>query len=75
MVDTFADAFKRYWAIILTVAGALLYAGNVYSSIKDDIAEVRSDVRAYIVEREGLLRDINSHFDRIEKRLDTLERQ
>lgn len=75
MADTFADAFKRYWAIILTVAGALLYAGGVYSNIQADIAELRSDVRAYIVEREGLLRDINSHFDRIEKRLEQLERR
>lgn len=75
MAEDFADAFKRYWALILSVAGALIFAGTVYSSIKEEIAVVRSDVRAYIVEREGLLRDINSHFDRIEKRLEQLERR
>lgn len=75
MAEDFADAFKRYWALILSVGAILIFAGQVYSSLKDEIAVVRSDVRAYIVEREGLLRDINSHFDRIEKRLDTLERQ
>jgi cell division protein FtsL len=73
MADTFADAFKRYWAIILTVAGALLYAGGVYSNVQAQIANLNSDIRAYMVEREGLLRDINGNFSRIDERLDRLE--
>lgn len=73
VADTFADAFKRYWAIILTVAGALLYAGGVYTSMRDQIAQLNSDLRAYMVEREGLLRDINGRFDRIESRVSRLE--
>lgn len=75
MADTFADAFKRYWAIILTVAAGLLYAGGIYTAMQAQIAQLNSDLRAYIVEREGLLRDINGHFDRIEVRLERLERQ
>jgi hypothetical protein len=73
MAEDFADAFKRYWALILSVAATLVFAGQVYSSLKDDIAEVRSDVRAYIVEREGLLRDINGKFADHDKRITRLE--
>lgn len=75
MAEDFADAFKRYWALIVSVAAACVVAGGIALSIKDEIASVRSDLRAYIVEREGLLRDINGRFDRIERRLDNLERR
>ncbi len=75
MADQFAEAFKRYWGVIAAVAVSMIFVGNIYVAILRDIDGVRSDLRDYITERSGLLRDINGRFERIEDRLDRLEAQ
>lgn len=49
MADDFAEAFRRYWLIIVTVAlfvgTAMLYAGGIYVSLLGDVADLKADVR------------------------------
>jgi len=56
MAEAFSDAFKRYWAIITTVAGMMLVIGGaIYTvtanietrigSMQRDLAESRADIR------------------------------
>lgn len=75
--DPFADAFRRYWIVIVTVATlvgvALIFAGNLYVELRDEMSSFRSDLRDYGTERAGLLRDINGRFDNHERRIERLE--
>jgi len=49
MAEDFAEAFRRYWLIVVTVAlvvgTAMLYGGGVYVSLLGDVADLKSDVR------------------------------
>lgn len=56
MAEAFSDAFKRYWAVISTVAGMMMVIGaaiyTVTSNIEarisvmqNDLAESRADIR------------------------------
>ncbi len=44
MAEDIADAVRRYWAIIVTVIGAMIVMGNIYVSVLRDIDAVRSDL-------------------------------
>lgn len=88
MVDQFADAFRRYWAVIVTVAvvvaGAMLYAGQLYVGIRDEISSIRSEhaidrqtnaanfLQLETV-RESLRDRIESRVERLEERVTKLE--
>lgn len=73
MAEDFAEAFRRYWAIIVTVGAAMVLAGGVYVSLLQEIAQLRSDLRDYGTERVGLLRDLENRDEDHAKRIDGLE--
>lgn len=74
MADDFADAFKRYWLLIVTVAVGCIMAASLYVDLRSQIDAANAAWINYGSSRQLLLDGINDHFDRIDRRLDELER-
>lgn len=71
MADAFAGAFKRYWAVITTVASVMLFIGGAIYTVtskiesrieimQSSLAETRADVRE-------LKAAVDGNFQRIEE--------
>ena len=75
MADDIAEAFKRYWLIIIGVVGLCLSAGQILVNMQTQQTILDGRMDQYENTRTLLLDKIDSHFARVDQRLDKLERE